>query len=89
MRKKYQAYYLQTALSSGRTVLHPTQADFRVAKFAMKPTFDVTTERVRVWSPSNPIKTLYTPHTYTYFFRLYAYAITKIPLWIQGSVRKS
>lgn len=33
-------------------VLQPTQVDLRVVKLASPPIFEVTTERVRVWSPS-------------------------------------
>ena len=40
--------YLQTARSSGRTVLHPTQVDFFIVKPANPPILDVTIERVLV-----------------------------------------
>lgn len=46
--------YLQTALSSERTVLHPIHVDLCVVNFAKAPTLEVTTERVRVCSPSGP-----------------------------------
>lgn len=40
------------------------QVDLREVNFANPPTFEVITERVRVWSPSNQINRLYALHVY-------------------------
>ena len=53
-REREKETYLQTARSSGRTVLHPTHVDFRIVNPARPPIFEVTTERVLVCSPSMP-----------------------------------